>query len=39
MAIEDLTAFVGQWELAGDLPGAEDVRGHITVERVGDILR
>jgi hypothetical protein len=38
VAIEDLTAFVGQWELAVDLPGAQDVRGHVTFERVGEML-
>ena len=38
MAITDLTAFVGEWELAVDLPGAEDGRGRVTFEIVGEML-
>jgi hypothetical protein len=33
-----MTALVGGWQLAVDLPGAEDVRGHVLFEAMGDIL-
>jgi hypothetical protein len=29
---------VGEWEIAVDLPGAEDVRGHVVFEMLGQIL-
>jgi hypothetical protein len=35
MSVRDL---VGEWELAVDLPGAEDVRGHVLFEMLGEIL-
>jgi hypothetical protein len=38
VAIEELVAFVGHWELTVDLPGAEDVRGHVVFDRMGDVL-
>ncbi|HTR69448.1 MAG TPA: hypothetical protein VMH41_04405 [Mycobacteriales bacterium] len=38
MAIEDLGPFVGQWELEVDLPGAEEVRGHVVFEVMGRLL-
>jgi hypothetical protein len=38
VAIEDLEALVGQWELTVDIPGAEDVRGHVTFEMMGEVL-
>jgi hypothetical protein len=38
VAIEDLAAFVGRWELTVDLPGAEDVRGHVTFDLMGEVL-
>lgn len=38
MGIEELRDFVGEWELEVGLPGAEDVRGHVVFEAVGDIL-
>ena len=38
MAIEDLTTLVGTWEIAVDLPGAQDARGHVAVELVGNML-
>ena len=38
MGIEDLGAFVGRWELRVDLPGADDAHGHVTFERMGEIL-
>jgi hypothetical protein len=34
----DLHDFVGEWELAVDLPGAEDVRGHVLFEQMGKAL-
>lgn len=36
--IKDLAPFVGRWELAVDLPGAEDVRGDVTFELMGELL-
>ncbi len=38
MSIQELAAFVGEWELAVDLPGAEDVRGNVSFEPLGDVL-
>jgi hypothetical protein len=38
MAIEDLAVFVGEWELAVDLPGAEGLLGNVSVELMGDVL-
>jgi hypothetical protein len=38
MGIDDLEALIGEWELAVDLPGAEDVRGHVRFERMGELL-
>src|SRR4051794_7803333 len=38
MRIEALGAFVGRWELAVDLPGAEGVRGAVVFDRMGDVL-
>jgi hypothetical protein len=38
MGIGPLRALVGEWQLAVDLPGAEDVRGHVMFEAMGDIL-
>jgi hypothetical protein len=34
----DLRAFVGEWELSVDLPGAQDVRGHVAFDLLGDVL-
>lgn len=34
-ALRDLT---GEWELAVDLAGAADVRGHVVFETMGEIL-
>jgi hypothetical protein len=34
----DLHAFVGEWELAVDLPGAEGVRGQVLFEQMGEVL-
>jgi hypothetical protein len=36
--MSDLHDFVGEWELAVDLPGAEDVRGHVVFEQMGAVL-
>jgi hypothetical protein len=36
--IQELAAFAGRWELAVDLPGAEDVRGDVTFELMGELL-
>ena len=33
-----LTDFVGTWELQVDLPGADDVRGHVVFELLGELL-
>ena len=38
MAIEDLAGFVGTWSIAVDLPGAEDARGRVEFESVGEIV-
>jgi hypothetical protein len=38
MANGDLRALVGEWELSVDLPGAEDVRGRVVFELMGNIL-
>jgi hypothetical protein len=38
MAIDALREFVGTWELQVDLPGADDVRGHVEFERLGELL-
>ena len=38
MALEELVAFVGQWDLAVDLPGAADVRGRVTFDLMGEAL-
>jgi hypothetical protein len=38
VAITELQAFVGRWELAVDLPGAEDTRGHVEFDLMGDVL-
>ena len=38
MAIDELDPLIGEWELAVDLPGAEDVRGLGTFERFGGLL-
>ncbi len=38
MPIQDLTPLVGRWELAVDLPGAEDVRGDVTFELMGELV-
>jgi hypothetical protein len=34
----DLGVFVGEWQLAVDLPGAEDVRGWVIFDMMGDVL-
>jgi hypothetical protein len=36
--MSDLHDFVGEWELAVDLPGAEHERGHVHFELMGEIL-
>jgi hypothetical protein len=38
VAIDDLAAFVGGWELSVDLPGGEDVRGQVVFDRLGEVL-
>ena len=38
MGIGAVRALAGDWELAVDLPGAEDVRGHVRFELMGDVL-
>jgi hypothetical protein len=38
VGIEDLGAFVGRWELTVDLAGAEEVRGDVVFEQMGEIL-
>jgi hypothetical protein len=38
MGIEELRDFVGEWRLEVGLPGAEDVRGHVVFEAMGDVL-
>lgn len=36
--MKDLHEFVGEWELAVDLPGAGDARGHVLFELLGGVL-
>jgi hypothetical protein len=38
MLAADLDVFVGEWDMAVDLAGAEDVRGRVTFELLGDLL-
>lgn len=38
MANGDLAVFVGEWQLTVDLPGAEDVRGRVVFDLMGDVL-
>ena len=38
MAIDELHDFVGEWEMQVDLPGAENVRGHVVFEMLGELL-
>ncbi|HKN97098.1 MAG TPA: hypothetical protein VJX10_08290 [Pseudonocardiaceae bacterium] len=38
MDIGPLSGLVGEWDLAVDLPGAEDVLGHVVFEAMGDVL-
>src|SRR3954469_13386704 len=38
MGIGQLRDLVGEWQLAVDLPGAENVRGHAMFETVGELL-
>jgi hypothetical protein len=38
MGISSLRELAGEWELAVDLPGATDVRGHVLFEMMGDVL-
>jgi hypothetical protein len=38
MGIAPLNDLAGEWELAVDLPGAEDVRGSVLFEVLGEIL-
>jgi hypothetical protein len=38
MGIEELSDFVGAWELEVGLPGAEDLRTLVVFEAIGDIL-
>ena len=38
MANGSLGVLVGRWELAVDLPGAQDVRGQVTFDMMGDVL-
>ena len=38
MGIGPLSALVGGWQLTVDLPGAEDVRGDVVFEAMGEIL-
>lgn len=38
MGIGPLRDLAGEWELAVDLPGAEDVRGHVVFDAMGDVL-
>ncbi len=33
-----LQPLVGEWEVSVDLPGAEDARGHVVVEWLGELL-
>ena len=38
MGIGTLRDLTGEWELAVDLPGAADVRGHVVFETIGEVL-
>jgi hypothetical protein len=38
MGIDALGDLAGEWELAVDLPGAADVRGHVVFEPMGEVL-
>jgi hypothetical protein len=38
VTVEDLRAFVGQWELTVDLVSAEDVRGDVRFDLMGHVL-
>lgn len=38
VAIDDLDVLVGRWDVTVDLPGAEDVRGDMRFERMGEVL-
>jgi hypothetical protein len=38
MGIGSPRDLAGEWELAVDLPGAEDVRGHVLFDAMGDVL-
>lgn len=38
MTIDDLAIFAGEWELVVDIPGAEDVRGHVSFNVMGEVL-
>ena len=38
MGIGRLRDLAGEWELATDLPGGEDVRGHVVFDVMGDVL-
>ena len=38
MGIGPLRDLVGEWQLGVDLPGAEDVRGHVLFEAMGEVL-
>ena len=38
MGVGRLRDLVGEWQLAVDLPGAEDVRGHVLFEMMGEVL-
>lgn len=38
MGIGALRDLVGEWQLAVDLPGAEDVRGRVVFEAIGELL-
>ena len=38
MGIGSLRDLAGDWELAVNLPGAEDVRGHVLFETMGEVL-
>ena len=38
MGIGPLAELAGEWELAVDLPGAQDVRGQVTFETLGEVL-
>ncbi len=38
MGIGSLRDLAGDWELSADVPGGEDVRGHVVFEAMGDLL-